>query len=83
MTIIRAGDIAKVETDMAGKRRGWIKRGNEWVMFKLQKTTYTLAELQAIMDKLETAEAEMPARLAAEKLARVREEMAEVGIKEG
>jgi len=82
MTIITAGSIALVTTDLAGKKRVWLNRSNGCLMFKLTKQTYTLAELQAIMNSYETAEAAEPARLLAEKLARIRQEMAENGITE-
>ena len=81
MTDVGTAKIFTLPADMAGKRRSIITLDDGSTLM-LKYVFYTKSLMQAEVDKYEAQKAVEPARLLAEKLARIRQEMAESGITE-
>ena len=81
MTDVKTAKIYTSPPDLAGKRRSYITLDDGSTMM-LKYIFYTQSGMQAEVDKYEAWKALEPARLQAEKLVRIRQEMAENGITE-
>ena len=81
MTNVATAKIFTYPPDLAGKRRSVITLDDGSTLM-LKYIFYTQSLMQAEVDKYEAWKAAEPARLQAEKLARIRQEMAESGITE-
>jgi hypothetical protein len=81
MTNVATAQIFTLPPDLAGKRRSIITL-DDGTSLTLKYVFYTQSGMQAEVDKYEAWKAAEPARLQAEKLARIRMEMAENGITE-
>jgi len=81
MTNVATAQIYTSPPDMAGKRRSYITLDDGSTLM-LKYVFYTQSGMQAEVDRYEAWKALEPARLLAEKLARIRQEMAENGITE-
>jgi hypothetical protein len=81
MTDVKTAKIFTYPPDLAGKRRSVITLDDGSTLM-LKYVFYTQSGMQAEVDKYKAWKAAEPARILAEKLVRIRQEMAENGITE-